>query len=99
MQDRNATTEITDNAAELLTGSNVSTITDLVAGALGDYVDEHDVDGIEREYREALQAALPAGWTLAGEFIFAKLETRDAELDRAALDAIDFWAIAERHAL
>ena len=97
----NATQQITSNAAVYLldTISN-STIADYIGEALGEYATEHDVAAIEAEYREALDAILPEGASLAGEFVFAEVGT---ELDREALREsaaeIDFWAIVERHAI
>lgn len=93
------TCEITSNAAVyLLDTDRVSTIHDYIVEVLGDYADDFDIDGIEADFRDALDATLGDHASLNGEFIFADV---DADLDHEALREaaadIDFWAITERH--
>ncbi|MGI5423044.1 hypothetical protein [Actinomadura luteofluorescens] len=80
-----------------------------VVEALGDYGDDYDVDALTAAYRDAINDALPAEVTLAGdEFLGpAKPDTDEWEgyptddlgqLDiKAIVDGVDFWAIAEKY--
>lgn len=78
------------------------TVTAGIVNALGDYGNEYDIDAIEAEYREAIDAVLPERVVLVGdEFIgpaYADDKTWDGDLDITALiESVDFWAIAEKH--
>lgn len=93
------TIEITDNAAAyLLTDAHsVATLRDYIAGALGEYADEYDLDGLEAEYRAALADALPEGASINGQMIYATGPI-DQDAARAVAEGVDFWAIAEGNA-
>lgn len=109
------TIEITSNAIGFLTGeSTTSSITELIVDALGEFVDDFDVEAIEDDYREALQGCLPEDASLCGDFIYlavydttdhddvweARGDVLEARDDiRAAAEQIDFWAIVESHDL
>jgi len=80
-----------------------------VTEALGDYADDYDVDAIVADYRDAINAALPQGVTLAGDEFIGPWRPADDEFDgypvddhgvldiKAIVDGVDFWAIADRH--
>lgn len=85
------------------------TVEQTIADSLGDFIDDYDVDAITREYRDAINDALPASVSLCGdEFIGPYYEAdtafeshphnEDGELDlKAIVDGVDFWAIAAKH--
>ena len=80
-------------------GSTYGSMTQDIAGDLGEYAEDHDLDAIETDYRDAINAALPEGVTLAGdEFYGPAHEAIDRDAIREAVEGVDFWAIAERHA-
>lgn len=63
--------------------------------------DDFDLDAIEADYREAIDAILPDGVTLEGDQVYGPYPiAADWDLDavREAIREIDFWAIVERHA-
>lgn len=73
---------------------------------LGEWVDDFDVDAIARDYREAIDALLPAGLSLNGDEFIGPIgnnsdgdEWIDVDWDalREAIEEIDFGAIVERH--
>lgn len=71
-----------------------------VTVGLGDFVDDYDVDGLERAYREAINDALEGtGIRLAGsEFhgpVPAVVDDPD-DVIREAVRSMDFWALAQR---
>lgn len=67
-----------------------------VVVALGEFVEDFDVDGLVHAYREAINAALPTGMTLIGdEFIGPDPVDSDTYDDIAeAVGTVDFWALA-----
>jgi hypothetical protein len=76
-------------------------VEDTVASALGDYVDDYDLEALVRDYREAINEALPSGVALCGnEFIGPAYEAdcdfggyelcEDGSLDlKAIVDGVD----------
>lgn len=75
-----------------------------VVVALGDYGREYDVDAIARDWAEAINEALPHGVTLAGDEFYGPAYAEDRDWDgdldiTAAIEGVDFWAIAEKHEL
>jgi hypothetical protein len=71
-----------------------------VEESLGEFGDEYDVNAIERDYRAAIDAALPEGVTLAGDEFYGPHPINAAAFAgiEVAVDGVDFWAIVERHA-
>lgn len=78
-----------------------------IEDALG--VDEHGNeaeyrDAVEADYRTAINAALPEGVSLAGDEFYGPHPLDGMSYAKAheaistAIDGVDFWAIAERHA-
>lgn len=67
----------------------------------------YDMDAIRSDYRDAIQALLPAGVTLAlNGMVFADVEVADEarEIDWSQFEdttafgqSVDFWAIAANH--
>lgn len=62
------------------------------------------IDAIASDYRDAIANVLPEGISLCGDEFIANIDFEsaiDPETGRdevtEAIDAIDFWAIAERH--
>lgn len=71
-----------------------------IAEALGDYVDDYDLDAIVTEYVAAVDAILPEGVGLyANEFIGPAYDQPEfnAEEILDAINEIDLMAIAEKH--
>ncbi|MGL4175378.1 MAG: hypothetical protein ACRCSN_04805 [Dermatophilaceae bacterium] len=83
--------------------TTLHTTTDIldVRAAFGKFVDDYDLDSIVRDYREAVQGALPEGYTLHyNGHVYRDLAFPGVRLDFAEIaDPIDFWDIAERHQL
>ncbi len=80
--------------------SHTGTLNEEIAHQLGEYANEHDIDAIEQDYRDAIAAALPEGVSLHGETLYSDRDD-DVELDDlrdSVCDGIDFWAITEKHA-
>lgn len=98
-RDAAAITEVTDNAAGLLLGArSVSTIRGHITPYFGEYAGQFDLDAIEAEYREAINEVLPDGVTLAGEFIFRRVDTNpDWDELGERVRGVDFEAIVARH--
>jgi hypothetical protein len=69
-----------------------------VTVALGDHVDDFDVEGLIDAYRAAINDNLPDGIVLAGSDFYGPYPRPDeAEaIISAAIDAVDFWALADR---
>ncbi|GAB2695754.1 Aca2/YdiL-like domain-containing protein [Kitasatospora kifunensis] len=71
--------------------------------------DGYDIDAIETEYRQAIDAALPPYVSLCGEDFIGPYYEADQDFDgypqdedggldiKAIVDAIDLWAIIEKH--
>jgi len=101
------TTQITSSALHYLTGSNHATIRAALETFAGDYAGDYDLDAIEADYTQAIQATLPASWQLAGDTIFGDVDDTGTLIDpadeatlteiSAAIDAIDLGAIFATH--
>ena len=82
-----------------------------VAEALGDYVDDYDLDAIANDYSRAINEALPPHMALTGDQFIGPAYEKDQEFDgyptdedgnldiKAVVEGIDFWEIAARHEL
>jgi hypothetical protein len=80
------------------------TIQQSVIVALGDYGDDYDVDAITRDWRAAINEALPDTVTLSGDEFYGPAHDTDrdweGDLDiTSVIEAVDFWALAARHEL
>src|SRR5690554_6339689 len=77
-----------------------SSLADYVAGALGDYADDYDIDAITADYRDAINERLAdQGIVLAGDEFYGP-HPRPENAGETIADAIkdvDFWTIVERH--
>jgi len=78
-----------------------TSILDVPDDYYGDYYDDYDHDAIRSDYRDAIQALLPEGVTLAlnGQ-VFADLDVADEarQIDwREIAEEVDFDAIVARH--
>lgn len=85
------------------------TVEQTVVEALGDYAHEYDVEAIARDYRDAINKALPQGVTLAGDEFIGPHHPNPREFEgypvddrgvldiKAIVDTVDFWEIANRH--
>ena len=74
-----------------------TTLTEDVTAALGEFENDYDIPEIVAEYRAAIQAALPEGFSVHGEgYLYGPWPRQSLDKD-AVLEAVDFWAIAERH--
>jgi hypothetical protein len=66
-----------------------------------DYTVEYDVDAIEKDYRAAVNDALPDGVALVGDEFYGPDDDPDPELLNYEfpnlIGKIDLWAIAQRH--
>lgn len=82
-----------------VTNSPYLTLRQDVEAFTGEYGGDYDVDAIERDYRAAINAALPGGVTLAGEEFYGPVPVDNAATDAIApaIDEVDFWAIVQRH--
>jgi hypothetical protein len=99
----------TTNFGTWLNHAGSLTVEQTIADYVGDFADDYDLDAIARDYRDAVNEAMPHGVTLAGnEFYGPYYETdRDFdgypadehdELDMAAIiESVDFVEIVERH--
>lgn len=68
-----------------------------------------DTDAIESDYREAINAALPAGVSLAGDEFYGPAYPAEQDFDgfdtdehgdldvKAIIEGIDLWAIIAKH--
>lgn len=66
----------------------------LLAGAdYSDYSDE-DIHRVANAYRDAINEALPEGYSLCGDEFFGPVTDDEIDLE-ALVDGIDFWAIVE----
>lgn len=74
-----------------------TTLTDEVVGALGDFGNDYDIPAIVAEYRAAIQENLPEGVTVHGEGMLYGPYPRVEFDHEAAMEAVDFWPIVERH--
>lgn len=80
-----------------------------VVESLGDYGDEYDVNALTADYRDAINTALPASVTLAGDEFIGPHQPDANEWDgyptdehgqldiKAIVDDVDFWEIARKH--
>lgn len=80
-----------------------------VVESLGDYGDDYDVDALTAAYRDAINDALPAEVTLAGDEFLGPAKPDADEWDgyptddlgqldiKAIVDGVDFWEIAEKY--
>lgn len=75
------------------------TFRDTLTTALGDTVDDFDLDAIDKDYRAAINTALDhLGITLAGEVFYGPYpRTTDAAEIAAIVESVDLWDIAARH--
>jgi prevent-host-death family protein len=68
-----------------------------VAGVLGEYADDYDVDALVAEFVAAVNDELPDGVVVRGDEVVGPVHDRP-EVDLVeAVEAVDFWAIAARH--
>lgn len=81
-------------------GCHTESIMDTIE-ALGPHAGDFDVQSLHNEWVDAVSAALPDGMAFNGRDFTGTREFDDDEQLRAiirdALDAVDFWAIAQRH--
>ncbi|MDT0381449.1 hypothetical protein RM572_22065 [Streptomyces sp. DSM 42041] len=79
--------------------ATAQTFTEYVVGALGDHSEDYDTAALTDAYRAALNEQLPTGVTLVGDEVFGPYPVDAALCEQipAAWDAVDFWAIAEKH--
>jgi hypothetical protein len=89
-------------------GGSIATLEDTVNSVIGAFGKDFDADAISREYREAINAALPDGVTLNGNDFYGPadrpttwgdyLVDEDGALDiEAIVQGIDLIAIVEKH--
>ncbi|MGW2841867.1 hypothetical protein ACWCWD_29280 [Streptomyces sp. NPDC001493] len=102
---------VTTNYGSWLNRANELTVGHTINIVVGDYVDEYDLDGIDEDYRTAINAALPHGVFLVGDEFHGPYydedadfdgypEDEDGQLDIAAIvESVDLMAIVERHEL
>lgn len=77
-------------------GSSAS-ITDYVAGALGDFAGDYDVDAVTDGFRDAINAELDGtGVSLHGDEFYGPHPREDVDI-AAAIERVDFWEIAAKH--
>lgn len=77
--------------------TSASTLHDCVANALGDAVNEYDVDALAHAYREAVNEQLePTGVSMHGDEFYGPHPIVDVDIS-AAFEAVDFWALAAQH--
>lgn len=73
------------------------TFADYVATALGDYVDDYDVDAIVSDFRDAINTQLDGtGVSLHGDIFYGPHPREDIDI-AGAIESVDFWVIAEKH--
>lgn len=72
---------------------------DTVGAFLAEFADEHDVDAIISDFCEAVNAALPPGWCLAGRNFYGPypVPCRAGDVITAAIEDTDLESIARRH--
>lgn len=73
-------------------------VEDTVASALGDFVDDYDLDGLVSEYRNAINDALPDGVSLCGNEFIGPAYGKDCDFDGYPLTKggeLDLKAIVE----
>src|SRR5690554_5768191 len=78
----------------------VTSLHDYVAGALGDYADDYDIEAIVDEYRDAINERLAdQGIVLAGDEFYGPYPRPEnaGETIAEAIKDVDFWTIVERH--
>lgn len=91
--------------------TNSLSVEDYIGDAIGSFGDDgYDVDGIAREFRETINAALPNGVSLAGNEFYGPYYEADRGFEgyplsadgnmvdiAAIIESVDFWGIVERH--
>jgi hypothetical protein len=87
-----ATTELGTWATHGTGGGN-ATLEDSVEDFLGEFVDDYDLEGLVRAYRDAINAALPQGVSLHGEVFYGPW---GADLDAEAVASVDLAALAQQ---
>lgn len=78
----------------------VTSLADYVAGALGDYADDYDIEAITADYRDAINERLAdQGITLAGDEFYGPYPRPEnaGETIADAIESVDFWEIVARH--
>ncbi|MFE5847701.1 hypothetical protein ACFQ7N_39385 [Streptomyces niveus] len=77
-----------------------ATVEESARAALGDAADNYNIDGIARDWRQAVNDALPKGVTLSGVAFtgpeYPEYPPESLEID-AVISGVDFQAIADRH--
>jgi hypothetical protein len=79
-------------------GSN-HRVEDTVAGYLGEFAADYDLDGLVAAYREAINAALPGDIVLAGDSFYGPYPKPDGygQGIQGAIDSVDLDALAEQY--
>lgn len=84
----------TSNCSDTGSAANLA---DYVAISLGDYSDDYDIDAIVDDYRDAINEQLEGtGITLNGDEFYGPHPRENVDI-AAAIEAVDFYEIAERH--
>jgi hypothetical protein len=76
MSSYTTTTEVTSNAAAWITNNSLAgpRIIDTLTPVAGDFTADYDWEGIEEDFRAEVQALLPPGYDLVGEFIYCDVD-------------------------
>jgi hypothetical protein len=82
----------------LVTGTS-HTVEDFINGALGEYANDYDLISVYREFRDAINASLPADVELCGNTFYGPwpVPVGIGDTINAAVDGVDFWEIVDRH--
>lgn len=76
-----------------------ATLTDFVAGYLGEFFDDYDLDGLVAAYRDGINAELAdAGISLHGDDFYSTVPVVEdsRELIKAAIEEVDLAPLAEK---
>jgi len=73
-QDENSIRQI-GTSTELGINSHTGTLHEEITHQLGEHAGEHDIDAIERDYRDAIGAVLPRGVWLSGDTLYSDVTT------------------------